>query len=60
MADYGTITVNPILESPWVLDPGDSVEAGVRLVVHDGATEDAGIADRYDSFQSRYGLAQAP
>ena len=52
VADYGTITVNPILESSWDLDPGDSVEAGVSLVVHDGSTEDAGIAERYSSFQN--------
>ena len=48
VADYGTITVNPIRESSWELGPGDSAEAGVRLVVHDGSTEDAGIPDRYE------------
>ena len=53
VADYGTITVNPIFESSWELDPGDSVEAGVSLVVHDGSTGDAGIAEKYHSFQRR-------
>jgi len=52
VADYGTITVNPILESPWELDPGDSMEVGVRLVVHDGSAEDAGIVSRFDAFLS--------
>ena len=52
VADYGTITVNPLLESSWELGPGDSVEAGVRLVVHDGSTEEAGIGAKYNSFQN--------
>ena len=53
VADYGTITVNPLLESAWQLGPEDAVEAGVRLVVHDGSTEEAGIAEKYRSFPQR-------
>ena len=53
VADYGTITVNPIRESSWELGPGDFAEAGVRLVVHDGSTEDAGIPDKYAAFQKQ-------
>ena len=48
VADYGTITVNPLLESSWELGPGDTAEAGVSIVVHDGSTEEAGIAEMYE------------
>jgi hypothetical protein len=50
VADYGTLTVNPLFYQPWELGVGDFVETGIRLVVHDGSPYEARIADLYDDF----------
>ncbi len=52
VADYGTLTVNPLFYKPWELGVGDFVETGIRLVVHDGSPYEARIADLYDDFSS--------
>ena len=50
VADYGTITVNPFLEAGRALGQGDSVDFSVRLLVHDGDAEEAGVAAIFQSF----------
>lgn len=47
VADYGTITINPLRKQGRELPAGTSCEYAIRIVVHDGDVESAKIAERY-------------
>jgi hypothetical protein len=50
VADYGTITVNPFLETRRDLSLGDSTDFAARLLVHDGDDDEAGVAAMFQTF----------
>ncbi|MBT5877107.1 MAG: PmoA family protein [Candidatus Latescibacteria bacterium] len=50
VADYGTITINPLREQHRKLRAGESCEYTIRIVVHDGDVHSAKIGERYESY----------
>ena len=51
VTDWGTLTLNPMAELLWSLGPGDGVEFGIRVVVHDGGAGEARVGELYRGFQ---------
>ena len=51
VADYGTITVNPLGDAPRNLSKGDTMDLAIRLIVHDGDAGEAGVAAMFESFK---------
>ena len=43
--------VNPFQLEAWRVNRGDTVEAAVRILAHDGDVNEAGVADLYQSFK---------
>jgi hypothetical protein len=54
VADWGTLTVNPFVRQGKTIRPGDVLDVAVRIVVHDGDAEAAGIASLYQDFRREY------
>ena len=50
VADWGTLTVNPLEGKGCALKRGDVLDFAVRFVVHDGDAEEADVAGMYGSF----------
>ena len=50
VADWGTLTVNPLEGKGCALKRGDVLDFAVRFVVHDGDAEAADVAGMYGSF----------
>ena len=50
VADYGTITVNPFWDRARSVRRGEAVDLALRIVVHDGDVEEAGVASMFESF----------
>lgn len=48
--DWGTIDVNPLVQQPCELSPGDSLVVSIRLLAHDGPLDEASISDQYRRF----------
>ena len=51
VTDWGTLTLNPMAELLWSLGPGDGVEFGIRVVVHDGGAGEARVGELHRGFQ---------
>ena len=43
--DYGTVLVNPFMREKGVLNRGDELDLGIRILAHDGDATEAGVAD---------------
>ena len=50
VADWGTLTVNPLGREGYALKRGDVLDFAVRFVVHDGDAEEADVAGLYGAF----------
>ncbi len=55
VADWGTITVNPFMDKQGVLNRGDTLDLGVRILAHDKDAAAADVAGLYEEFKSRSG-----
>ena len=49
--DWGSITVNPFLREKGVLNRGDTLDLGIRILAHDGDAEEADVAGLYEAFK---------
>ena len=56
VADWGTLTVNPMAREGYALKRGDVLDFAVRFIVHDGDTEAADVAGMWEAFDES-GLA---
>ncbi|MCZ0937510.1 MAG: PmoA family protein, partial [Caldilineaceae bacterium] len=50
VADWGTLTVNPMGRKGYPLKQGDVLDFAVRFVVHDGNAEEANVAGMWEAF----------
>ena len=50
VADWGTMTVNPMASKGYALKRGDMLDFAVRFVVHDGDAEEADVATMWGAF----------
>ena len=50
IADWGTLAVNPFAEEGRMIKHGEVLDLAVRVVVHDGDAEAAGIESLYQRF----------
>lgn len=48
--DWGTVYLNPFLLEGRDLPRGGELDMAVRLIVHDGDAEEAGVANMFDTF----------
>ena len=48
--DFGSINVNPFQVEKGVLDRGEELDLGIRILAHDGDPIEAGVADMYEAF----------
>ena len=48
--DWGTLTLNPFLRDARTLRRGESLDLGLRVVVHDGDAAGAGVAELHEQF----------
>ncbi len=51
VTDWGTLTINPMASRVWSLEPGQNVEFGLRVAVHDGDAREAQVGEVYREFQ---------
>ena len=51
VTDWGTLTINPMASRVWSLEPGQNVEFGLRVAVHDGDAREAQVGELYRAFQ---------
>lgn len=51
VTDWGTLTINPMAGRAWPLEPGQGVEFGLRIAVHDGDAREARVGDLCREFQ---------
>jgi len=51
VTDWGTLTINPMAGPGLPLEPGQDVEFGLRIAVHDGDAGEARVAELYRAFQ---------
>ena len=54
VTDWGTLTLNPMAKLLWSLGPGDGIEFGIRVVVHDGDAGEARVGELYRAFQEEF------
>ena len=52
--DYGTMTINPFQAERGVINRGDKVSLGVRILAHDGDAAEADVAGMYESFKREF------
>ncbi len=50
VADWGTMGVNPFVQKDRTINRGEMLDVAVRVVVHDGGAEEAGIMELYRAF----------
>ena len=50
VADWGTLTVNPLAREAIKIKRGEPLDLAIRVIVHDGDVQEAHIADRYRAF----------
>jgi hypothetical protein len=50
IADWGTLAVNPFAREGRLIKGGEILDLAVRVVVHDGDAETAGIEGLYQRF----------
>ena len=50
-ADYGTLTVNPVLHEARLVKRGEDLDVAVRIVAHDGDATEAGVEDLFEAFK---------
>ena len=50
VADWRTLTVNPLAREGYALKRGDVLDFAVRFVVHDGDVEEANVAGMWGLF----------
>ena len=50
VADWGTLTVNPMAREGYALKRGHVLDFAVRFVVHDGDVEEANVAGMWGLF----------
>ena len=55
IADWGTLAVNPFARAGRMIRQGEVLDLGVRVVVHDGDAEAAGIEGLYQRFIQEVG-----
>ena len=51
--EWGTITINPLATAARRVNRGETLELALRIVVHDGDADQAGIAELYEAFKKR-------
>jgi hypothetical protein len=51
LSDWGFIMVNPFQDEARRINRGESAEAAMRVVAHDGDASEAGVADLYDAYR---------
>ena len=49
--DWGTITLNPFLKEMGVINQGDTLDLGIRILAHDGDAKEADVVGLYESFK---------
>ena len=49
--DYGTMLVNPFMREKGILNRGEELDLGIRILAHDGDATAAGVADFYEAFK---------
>ena len=49
--DYGTMLVNPFMREKGILNRGEELDLGIRILAHDGDATEAGVADLYEAFK---------
>ena len=54
VTDWGTLTLNPMARSSCSLGPGDGIEFGIRVVVHDGDAGEARVGELYRAFLEEF------
>ena len=54
VTDWGTLTINPMARRACPLEPGQDVEFGLRIAVHDGDARGAGVGELYREFQEEF------
>ena len=53
VAEWGTITINPLATAARRVNRGETLELALRIVAHDGDADRAGIAELYEAFKKR-------
>ena len=56
VADWGTLTVNPMARKGYPLKQGEVLDFAVRFIVHDGDAEESDVAGMWEAFDEA-GLA---
>ncbi len=51
VAEWGTITINPLATAARRVNRGETLESALRIVAHDGDADQAGIAELYEAFK---------
>ena len=51
---YGTMLINPFQAEPGVINRGERVSLGVRILAHDGDAVEADVAGMYESFKREF------
>ena len=49
--DWGTITLDPFLKEKGVINRGDTLDLGIRILAHDGDAKEADVVGLYESFK---------
>lgn len=49
--DSGPITVNPFLRKKGILNRGDTLDMTIRLIIHDGDPQEAGVPEMFRTFK---------
>ena len=57
VADWGTLTVNPMASAAYELKKGGVLSFALRVVAHDGDAEAADVAGLYGAFKAENGAA---
>ena len=43
--------VNPFMREKGILNRGEELDLGIRILAHDGDATEAGVADLYEAFK---------
>lgn len=58
--DFGSINVNPFQTEKGVLNRGDELDLGIRILAHDGDPREADVAGMYEAFKRESAATVAP
>ena len=53
LADWGMLAVNPFSRQGRLIRRGETLDLGLRVVVHDGDAREADIATLYQAFRAQ-------